>query len=142
MEQVLEKKAIYIILPEIEKKAEKVEEKPKEIKKKLKFRKHAKQHQERIEINKIRNVLVVGAGTMGHAIAQVYAQNGFNVSLVDLNQKKLEHAVKLIKSNLRLICEQFNFSKFFRWLKFYYKSMCIWLQFFFVSLTYFMIIYL
>ena len=55
MEQVIEKEAIYIILPEIEEKAEKVEEKPKEIKKKFKFRKHAKQHQERININKIRN---------------------------------------------------------------------------------------
>jgi len=55
MELVLEKEAIYIILPEIEEKAEKVEEKPKEIKKKLKFRKHANQHQERIDINKIKN---------------------------------------------------------------------------------------
>ena len=55
MELVIEKKPIYIILPEIEEKAEKVEEKPKEIKKKLKFRKHAKQHQERIDINKIKN---------------------------------------------------------------------------------------
>ena len=55
MEQVLEKEAFYILLPEIEEKAEKVEEKPKEIKYKLKFRKHAKQHQERIDINKIKN---------------------------------------------------------------------------------------
>jgi len=55
MGQVLEKEAIYVILPEIEEKAEKVDEKPKEIKKKLKFRKHAKQHQERIDINKIKN---------------------------------------------------------------------------------------
>ena len=55
MEQVLEKEAYYILLPEIEEKAEKVEEKPKEIKYKLKFRKHAKQHQERIDINKIKN---------------------------------------------------------------------------------------
>lgn len=55
MELALEKEAIYIILPEIEEKAEKVQEKPKEIKKKLKFRKHAKQHQERIDINKIKN---------------------------------------------------------------------------------------
>ena len=55
MGQVLEKEAIYVILPEIEEKAEKVQEKPKEIKKKLKFRKHAKQHQERIDINKIMN---------------------------------------------------------------------------------------
>ena len=55
MDQVLEKEAYYILLPEIEEKAEKVEEKPKEIKYKLKFRKHAKQHQERIDINKIKN---------------------------------------------------------------------------------------
>ncbi len=55
MELALEKETIYIILPEIEEKAEKVQEKPKEIKKKLKFRKHAKQHQERIDINKIKN---------------------------------------------------------------------------------------
>ncbi|MFW9971274.1 MAG: 3-hydroxyacyl-CoA dehydrogenase NAD-binding domain-containing protein, partial [Candidatus Odinarchaeota archaeon] len=46
-----------------------------------------------MEINKIRNVLVVGAGTMGHAIAQVYAQHGFDVFLIDLNQKKLDHAI-------------------------------------------------
>ena len=59
MELVFEKEAIYIILPEIEEKAEKVEEKPKEIKYKLKFRKHAKQHQERIDINKIKNELDV-----------------------------------------------------------------------------------
>lgn len=55
MELALEKEAIYIILPEIEEKAEKVQEKPKEINKKLKFRKHAQQHQERIDINKIKN---------------------------------------------------------------------------------------
>ena len=55
MGQVLGKEAIYVILPEIEEKAEKVDEKPKEIKKKLKFRKHAKQHQERIDINKLKN---------------------------------------------------------------------------------------
>jgi len=63
MELVLEKEAIYIILPEIEEKAEKVEEKPKEIKKKLKFRKHAKQYQERIDINKIKNKM--NASTYG-----------------------------------------------------------------------------
>ena len=58
-----------------------------------------------MEINAIRNVLVVGAGTMGHAIAQVYAQNGFNVFLNDLDQKKLDHAITLIKSNLELLFE-------------------------------------
>ena len=42
-----------------------------------------------MEINNIRNVLIVGAGTMGHAIAQVYAQYGYNVFLIDLDQIKL-----------------------------------------------------
>ncbi|MEE9377733.1 MAG: hypothetical protein V3V33_06820 [Candidatus Lokiarchaeia archaeon] len=55
MEQVFEKEAIYIIIPEIEEKAEKVKEKPKKVKKGLKLRKHVKQHQNRIDINKIRN---------------------------------------------------------------------------------------
>jgi len=58
-----------------------------------------------MEISKIKNVMVVGAGTMGHAIAQVYAQHGFNVFLIDLDQKKLDHAIKLIKSNLELLKE-------------------------------------
>ncbi len=58
-----------------------------------------------MEINRIRNVMVVGAGTMGHAIAQVYAQHGFDVFLIDLDQKMLDHAITLIKSNLELLLE-------------------------------------
>ena len=42
---------------------------------------------------------------MGHAIAQVYAQNGFSVDLMDLNQSKLERAIKLIKSNLSILAD-------------------------------------
>ncbi len=64
-----------------------------------------------MEINKIKNVMVVGAGTMGHAIAQVYAQHGFNVFLIDLDQKKLDHAIKLIKSNLELLIEHNKLSE-------------------------------
>ena len=55
MEQVFEKEAIYIILPKIEEKAEISKEKPIGIKRKLKLRKHVKQHQGRIDINKIKN---------------------------------------------------------------------------------------
>jgi len=55
MVQVFEKEEIYIIIPAIEEKEEKVKEKPRKIKNKIKLRKHAKQHQERIDINKIRN---------------------------------------------------------------------------------------
>ena len=52
-----------------------------------------------IEIDDFDSVLIIGAGTMGHSIAQVYAQAGFEVDLVDTDKKKLNHALKLIKSN-------------------------------------------
>ena len=42
---------------------------------------------------------VLGAGTMGAGIAQVAAQNGNQVILVDVNQSQLD----LAKSNLSLI---------------------------------------
>ena len=42
---------------------------------------------------------------MGHSIAQVYAQAGFEVDLVDTDQKKLEHALDLIRSNLAVLAE-------------------------------------
>jgi len=58
-----------------------------------------------MELKDINNILIVGAGTMGHSIAQVYAQNGFNVSLVDINEEILAHAIKLIESNLNILAE-------------------------------------
>ncbi len=58
-----------------------------------------------MELDKIKRILVVGAGTMGHAIAQVYATAGFEVDLVDLNQEVLDNALTKIKSNLSLLVE-------------------------------------
>jgi len=58
-----------------------------------------------IEIEDLNSVLIIGAGTMGHSIAQVYAQAGFEVDLVDTHQKKLDHALDLIKSNLAVLAE-------------------------------------
>ena len=55
MVQVLEKEELYVIIPEIEEKAEKVEEPPKKVKRKIRLGKHAKQHQGRIDINKMKN---------------------------------------------------------------------------------------
>lgn len=55
--------------------------------------------------SEIKHVLVVGAGTMGHSIAQVFAQHGMEVDLVDVNQTVLEHALNLIKSNLAILAE-------------------------------------
>ncbi len=53
----------------------------------------------------IKKVLVVGAGTMGHSIAQVYATAGIEVNLVDTNKDILDHAMNLIKSNLNTLAE-------------------------------------
>ena len=48
----------------------------------------------------IKNVAVIGAGTMGNGIAHVFAQNGFKVNLVDVNSSQLEKAVQTISRNL------------------------------------------
>ena len=51
----------------------------------------------------IRRILVVGAGTMGHSLAQTFAQGGYPVALVDLNRENLDRAASLIASNLRTL---------------------------------------
>ena len=48
----------------------------------------------------IKNISVIGAGTMGNGIAHVFAQNNFSVSLVDVSQDNLDKAVNTIKKNL------------------------------------------
>jgi 3-hydroxybutyryl-CoA dehydrogenase len=48
----------------------------------------------------IRTVGVVGAGTMGNGIAQVFAQNGFKVRLVDVAQPVLDRAREEIGRSL------------------------------------------
>lgn len=57
-----------------------------------------------MKVNDIRSVSVVGCGTMGNGIAQVFAQNRFDVSLIDLDQKYLDKALASISKSLdRLI---------------------------------------
>lgn len=48
----------------------------------------------------IKNVTVIGAGTMGSGIAQVFAANGFNVTLVDTEQIYIDKGIKTISSSL------------------------------------------
>ena len=48
----------------------------------------------------IKNITVIGAGTMGNGIAHVFAQNGFKVNLVDVSQVQLEKATTAIMKNL------------------------------------------
>jgi 3-hydroxybutyryl-CoA dehydrogenase len=48
----------------------------------------------------IKTVSVIGAGTMGNGIAHVFAQNGFSVTLVDVNPVQLTRAMETIGKNL------------------------------------------
>ncbi|HYB19465.1 MAG TPA: 3-hydroxyacyl-CoA dehydrogenase family protein [Thermodesulfobacteriota bacterium] len=56
-------------------------------------------------MSEIRNVTVVGAGTMGHSLPQVYAQGGCNVWLNDIKDELLVRAKSLIASNLKTLVE-------------------------------------
>lgn len=52
----------------------------------------------------IKSIGVVGAGTMGNGIAQVFAASGYDVILTDINQAVLDNGVKTIGGSLdRLI---------------------------------------
>ena len=42
----------------------------------------------------IKKVCVVGAGTMGHGIAQVFAQKGYEVNLLDTEEERLKQGCR------------------------------------------------
>ena len=48
----------------------------------------------------MKNITVIGSGTMGNGIAHTFAQNGFQVHMVDLNPAALEKAMQVISKNL------------------------------------------
>ncbi|MGG9960574.1 3-hydroxyacyl-CoA dehydrogenase family protein [Ferruginibacter sp. SUN106] len=48
----------------------------------------------------IKNISVIGAGTMGNGIAHVFAQSGFTVNLIDSNPTQLHRALATIEKNL------------------------------------------
>ncbi len=48
----------------------------------------------------VRKVLVVGAGVMGHGIAQVAAMSGLNVRLIDIKEEFLQRALSRIRESL------------------------------------------
>ncbi|MCC7139259.1 MAG: 3-hydroxyacyl-CoA dehydrogenase family protein [Planctomycetes bacterium] len=48
----------------------------------------------------IREVLVVGAGTMGHGIAQVAAQSGWSVTMYDVDEKAVAAGLARVRGNL------------------------------------------
>ena len=54
----------------------------------------------------IRKVGVIGAGTMGNGIAQVFAQSGYDVQLVDAVQSALDRARTTIDKSLTKLAEK------------------------------------
>ena len=48
----------------------------------------------------MKNVAVIGAGTMGNGIAHVFAQFGYKVNLIDVSQVSLDKAIATIGKNL------------------------------------------
>ncbi len=47
----------------------------------------------------MKNISVIGAGTMGNGIAHVFAQAGFKVNLIDVNPTQLQRALDSINKN-------------------------------------------
>jgi len=55
----------------------------------------------------MKNIAVIGAGTMGNGIAHVFAQNNYNVHLIDISQDAINKGVATITKNLdRLIAKE------------------------------------
>jgi 3-hydroxybutyryl-CoA dehydrogenase len=48
----------------------------------------------------MKNITVIGSGTMGNGIAHAFAQNGYMVNLVDINENALQKAISTITKNL------------------------------------------
>lgn len=55
----------------------------------------------------MKNIAVIGAGTMGNGIAHTFAQNGYKVQLIDISQKSLDKGIATITKNLdRMVAKE------------------------------------
>ncbi len=59
----------------------------------------------------MKNIVVIGAGTMGNGIAHTFAQTGFKVNLVDVSQGALDKGLATITKNLDRIIAKGNMTE-------------------------------
>jgi 3-hydroxybutyryl-CoA dehydrogenase len=50
-------------------------------------------------------IAIIGAGLMGHGIAQIFAVHGFQVSLLDVSEEFLAKAIENVRANLTLLAK-------------------------------------
>ena len=58
------------------------------------------------KIQLMKNMAVIGAGTMGNGIAQSFAQSGYRVNLIDIDEIALNKALQTISKNLDRMLEK------------------------------------
>jgi 3-hydroxybutyryl-CoA dehydrogenase len=58
-----------------------------------------------MKVDEIRQIAVVGAGQMGHGIAQVFALAGYQVHLNSRNEESLQRGIKNIQDDLQRLIE-------------------------------------
>ncbi|MEO6347516.1 MAG: 3-hydroxyacyl-CoA dehydrogenase NAD-binding domain-containing protein, partial [Aquaticitalea sp.] len=55
----------------------------------------------------MKNIAVIGAGTMGNGIAHTFAQSGFKVQLIDIHEPSLKKGLDTITKNLdRMVAKE------------------------------------
>ena len=64
-----------------------------------------------MKIEDVRTIAVLGAGTMGHGIAQVCAQNGFQVNLADIKEEFVQGGIERIQRFLQGSIEREKITK-------------------------------
>jgi len=64
-----------------------------------------------LSIGDIKNVAVIGSGTMGNGIAQAFAVAGFSVILIDVSQELLEKGEKNIENSLERLTKKAQISE-------------------------------
>jgi 3-hydroxybutyryl-CoA dehydrogenase len=51
-------------------------------------------------MSELKNVTVIGGGTMGNGIAQIFALGGFDVNLTETKKELADRAIRTIDKNL------------------------------------------